>query len=212
MENIKIVLRYNADADNIECFSQYLADLKSKISFTPIICVNYTVDFECGTEYENKLIYDEFVKWSSTVAIDLLIETGFNVNISPLISIEECQFRSKYSLKLFSDGTIGSCATNFFDKKRKFLKDIMVKPANDFWIAKEHQTLLADEECMRCPTLFLCGGTIKLPCLQPLTSTRCDINGSHMILLDEFLKRYVQYENEGKGDMFSVFKSGIAFR
>jgi len=212
MKNIKIVLRYNVDTDNIGYFDQYLDDLKSKISFTPVICVNYTINFECGTEYENKLTYDEFVKWSSTIAIDLLIKAGFNVTISPLISIEECQFRSNYSLKLFADGTIGSCATNFFDNQREFLKDIIAEPVNNFWSAKKRQTLLADEECLTCSSLFLCGGTIKLPCLQPLTTMRCDINGNHTVLLDEFLKRYVRYENEGKGEMFSVFKDGIAFR
>jgi len=212
MKNAKVVLRYNVDADNMEYFGQYLNDLKSKISFTPIISVNYTINFECGTEYENKLTYDQFVEWCSTVAIDLLMEFGFNVTISPLVSIEECQFRSKYSLKLFADGTIGSCATNFFDNHRELLKDIIAEPASDFWAVKKRQTILADEECLACPTLFLCGGTIKLPCLQPLTLTRCDANGRHMVLLDEFLKRYVRYENEGKGDMFSVFNGGIAFR
>lgn len=212
MKGVKIVLRYNVDADNIDCFRQFLDDLKTKINFTPVICVNYTINFECGTEYDNKLTYNEFVKWSSTTAIDLLIESGFNVTISPLVSIEECQFRSRYSLKLFSDGTIGSCATNFFDKQRQLLKNIIENHDNDFWAAKKRQTLLADEECLLCPSLFLCGGTIKLPCLRSLANTNCDINGSHIVLLDEFLKRYVRYESEGKAKMFSVFNCGIAFR
>lgn len=213
-KNIKVVLRYNVDANNINCFEEYLSDLRNSLKFVPLISVNYTAELNGGTEFANKLTYADFVKWSSTNAIDLLISAELPITISPNISIEECQFRSKYSLKVFSDDTAGSCAMSYFDDKRETIKEVLEQfnETGFFWKAKAKQTLLSDQKCMICCSLFLCGGTKKLPCIQALDDSPCERDGKHSILLDEFLKRYVYYQNEGKGNLFVVFENGESFR
>lgn len=211
--NTKIVLRYNVDQDNISYFKSFLEDICESLRFKPLISVNYTAELNGKSEYDNPLSYTDFVNWSSTIAIDNLLEMGLPITISPIVSIEECQFRSKYSMKLFSDGTVGSCAMDFFAKDRIKLSDLIewFDADNEFWNRKIKQTILVDKSCLQCDSLFLCGGTNKLPCIQALDKTLCN-KKLFSINLKDFLTRYVDSLENGVSDLFVVFNDGESYR
>lgn len=208
----KIVIRYNVDNENIKYFKDFLVDIKEKLIFEPLISVNYTSELNGSEEFKNMLSYTEFVDWSCSTAIDNLVEENLPVTISPIISIEECQYRSKYSLKLFSDGTVGSCAMSFFDKDRERINDV-IKELDDNLLSskKKKQTIMSDEECLRCDSLFICGGTNKLPCIKALNSKMCE-QKEFGINLEKFIQRYKKYKEEGKGNLFVVFENGESYR
>lgn len=211
--DVKIVLRYNVDQENIGYFKDFLIDINQKLSFKPLVSVNYTAELNGSDEYANPLSYREFVKWISSEAIDELVEVGMPVTISPIVSIEECQFRSKYSLKLFSDGTVGNCAMAFFEKNR-FSIESLVKEFDDnnpFFIQKSEKTMMAESKCLNCDSIFLCGGTNELPCIRALDKTLCN-DKFFGIDLKEFLLRYLKYQEQGLEDLFVVFNNGESYR
>ena len=211
-EDAKIVIRYNVDNYNINFFKYFLFDIKEKLIFKPLISVNYTAEFNGSDEFKNKISYYDFIEWSSSTAIDNLIEADLPVTISPIISIEECQFRSKYSLKLFSDGTVGSCAMSFFDKDREKIDDVIKNIDNNLLISqKKNQTIMEEKECLKCDSLFICGGTNKLPCIKELEEKMCE-NKKFTIDIDKFIIRYKKYQEKGKGDLFVVFQNGESYR
>ena len=188
----KIVIRFNVDKDNINYFENFLKDIKQKLSFLPLVSVNYTAELNGNAEFGTGLTYEEFVKWSSSVAIDSLLRIGLPVTISPIISIEECQFRSRYSLKLFSDGTVGSCAMSFFDKERTMISDLVKSidcETNTFFQNKEKQSMMSEVQCLQCADIFICGGTCKLPCIKALDSDAC-AKKLYGISLEEFIPRF----------------------
>ena len=213
LPDAKIVLRYNVDQNNILYFKNFLFDIKTKLSFLPLVSINYTAELNGSEQFENPLSYRDFIEWSSTKAIDDFIDTSFPVTVSPIISIEECQFRSKYSLKLFSDGTVGRCAMDFFKKDRMHIADLVetITTYNTFIEDKEKQSLLAEKECMNCDSIFLCGGTNKLPCIKALDSDLCK-DKVFSINLEQFLKRYIAAQNNGLDNHFVVFNDGESYR
>lgn len=209
----KIVLRYNVDKNNVDYFKDFLQDINTRLTFKPLVSVNYTAEFNESDEFGNGMSYAEFVDWSSTKAIDALAAHRMPITISPVISIEECQYRSRYSLKVFSDGTVGSCAMSFFDQDRLRIADLVdgFEKENSFKKDKERQTVLADEECMQCDSIFLCGGTNKLPCIKALAPDLC-AKKKFGINLELFIKRYLKYQEDGISDLFVVFEDGESYR
>lgn len=210
----KIVIRYNVDKDNIIYFERFLEDIKQKLSFLPLISVNYTAELNGNSEFGTGLSYEEFVKWSSSDAIDSLMRTELPITISPIISIEECQFRSQYSLKLFSDGTVGSCAMSFFDKERMMISNLvagLTDTANPFLLNKEKQTMMSELQCLQCADIFVCGGTCKLPCIKALDSNAC-AKKLYGISLEEFIPRYIDSQENNKSNLFVVFENGESYR
>ena len=210
----KIVIRYNVDKENILFFEYFLNDVKQKLSFLPLISVNYTAELNGNEEFGTGLSYEEFVRWSSSDAIDSLVRVGLPITISPIISIEECQFRSRYSLKLFSDGTVGSCAMSFFDKERVTIRDLvdgLNNKTNIFMQTKDNQTMLSENQCLQCEDIFVCGGTCKLPCIKSLDSSAC-AKKLYGIVLEEFLSRYIDCQEKGISNLFVVFEEGESYR
>jgi len=207
----KIVLRYNVDGTNQKYFKLFLEDIKKNLNFNPLISVNYTAEF--SEYYKSTISYLDFIEWSSTHAIDDLVMANLPVTISPIVSIEECQFRSKYSLKLFSDGSVGSCAMSFFDKERLSIKELLNEFDENkiFFESKSKQSLLSDNICLKCKDIFLCGGTNKLPCIKALNPDMCK-NKVFSINIEKFIKKYIEYSQLGKNDLFVVFENGEAYR
>lgn len=212
--NAKIVLRYNVDGENIHFFKSFLFDIKEKLDFIPLISINYTAELNGSNEFGNSLTYQDFVNWSSSSAIDNLVEAKFPITISPVISIEECQYRSRYSLKLFSDGTVGSCAMSFFDSQRETISEVLNAfdfENEPFAIKKRNQTIIIDKQCMECDSVFLCGGICKLPCIRALDSNACE-KKLYGINLEKFLPRYIECQEKGISNLFVVFEEGESFR
>lgn len=210
----KIVIRFNVDKDNINYFESFLKDIKQKLTFSPLVSVNYTAELNGNAEFGTGLTYEEFVKWSSSVAVDSLLRIGLPVTISPIISIEECQFRSRYSLKLFSDGTVGSCAMSFFDKERTMISDLVSSidcGTYTFFQDKVKQSMMSEVQCLKCADIFVCGGTCKLPCIKALDSDAC-AKKLYGISIEDFIPRYIDSQETGNSNLFVVFENGESYR
>ena len=124
LPNSDIIVRYNVDAENILLFRDFVKDIKNKISFAPILSPNYTMNLGEGG-FKNRLSYHDFVEWLSTDCIDILLENDLPITISPFSLKQKCQCWSPYSLKLFSDGTVGACAMSFFDNERPTIQTLL---------------------------------------------------------------------------------------
>lgn len=210
-KDTKIVIRYNVDDKNIKYFEDFVCDVSKRLCFKGLISLNYTAELNGEDEFKNKLSYRDFVDWCSFEAIDILVKYDMPITVSPIISIEECQYRDMYSLKLFSDGTIGSCAMNFFDKKREFISNIVTNfDISEFVTNKNNQSLITKEDCKKCRYLFVCGGTNDLPCLKALDSNLCR-DKIFNVNLKKFLSQYLKYQEE-KNDLFVVFEDGESYR
>ena len=209
----KIVIRYNVDNENVKLFDIFLEDIERKLTFKPLISVNYTAELNEKKDFGNRMTYREFVEWSSSEAIDSLIKNKMPVTISPIVSVEECQFRSKYGLKVFSDGTVGSCAMDFFENGRMSIDELLfeIDEDNPFSLKKKNQTIMVDEQCLKCDSIFLCGGTNKLPCIKALDYDLC--KDKHFgIDIDMFIKKYMECQENNTSDLFVVFENGESYR
>lgn len=209
----KIVIRYNVDDENVKLFDDFLVDIGKRLTFKPLVSVNYTAELNGKEEFGNGMTYLEFVKWSCSEAIDCLVKHKMPITISPIISIEECQFRSKYSMKVFCDGTVGSCAMDFFENKRLHIKDLLTEFDTDnlFSRKKKRQTIMADKQCLECDSIFLCGGTNKLPCIKALCPSMC-AEKKFGIDIELFIKKYMECQENGTSDLFVVFENGESYR
>ncbi len=213
LPDAKIVIRYNVDGDNRDFFKPFLDDIREKLIFKPLVSVNYTAELNGDPNYKNTMSYVDFVEWSSSQAIDDLIMAEMPVTISPIVSVEECQYRSKYSFKLFSDGTVGSCAMSFFDKDKLSLQELLdlFAEENAFSQKKQVQTIVSEPACMSCKDIFMCGGTNRLPCIKALDPNLCE-NKIFNVNLEKFIKKYLDYVELGKNELFVVFENGESYR
>lgn len=213
MSNVDIVLRYNIDEENILQFEKYVKDLKNRLSFTPIISPNYTMSVGSG-DFKNKLVHQDLINWLSSSFIDILAACDFPIVVSPYAITSKCQYWSSYSLKMFSDGTVGACAMSFWEKDRPRIEDICGKidEVEKLSNGAKKFCLFKDSKCSQCPSLFLCGGTYNLPCSQKLGEHKCEHPDSLHINLGMFLSRYMKYSDEGKGALFVGFNDGNIFR
>ncbi len=213
LKNVAIVLRYNIDHENIAYFEDYVKDLKSRLDFTPVISPNYTLNIGEGN-FKNKLSHQEFVTWRSSSFIDILVANGFTIVITPYTITDKCQYWSRYSLKMFSDGTIGACAMSFWEKERPKISALSNNIEDIIHLsngAKSYE-LFMDKKCRKCTSLFLCGGTYNLPCIKNLGERKCENPDSLHINLKLFLSRYIKYSNEGKSALFVGFNDGNIYR
>lgn len=205
----RIVLRHNTDAENMILFAEYIDDLKEKLSFTPIIDISYTTDFGDG-EFKNPLQYTDYINWKSNKAIDILAQRDMNIMVTPLMTYDRCQFRSRYSLKIFSDGTVGGCAMDFFKTDRKKISEICC----DLSVLEENFDIIEKEykRCKKCESFFLCGGGYNLPCIGSLNLKECDEDGAYIINVEQFVKKYLYYKSINKEYLFVGFNQNMPIR
>jgi len=207
--DVTIVLRHNTDSENINTFKSFVQNLKEDLTFTPIIDLSYTTELG-NNNYENTLSYEEFLKWKSNEAIRVLAENDFWIMQSPLMTYERCQYRSRYSLKIFSDGTVGSCAMDFFSEGRVHIRSL--KEVMDYL---EKRSLLIDsmtKKCIKCKSFFLCACSYMLPCIQSLGTTECRDDGYFNIILEDFIARYLECSAVGKDTLFAGFHQDFSIR
>ena len=207
--SIKIVLRHNTDKENIPLFAEYIDDLKSKLLFSPMVDISYTTELGDGG-FKNPLSYEEYIKWKCGEAIDILAEREMPIMVSPLMSLDRCQYRSRYSLKLFSDGTVGGCAMDFFKKDRLKLKDICLSMSTLDEMCDSFDNEY--QKCKQCKSFFLCGGGYNLPCIKSLKINECDKDGAYILDIEQFIKKYLFYKDKNKDDLFVGFNQNIAIR
>ena len=82
---------------------------------------------------------------------------------------------------------------------------------NMFTLKKKKQTIIVDEQCLKCDSIFLCGGTNKLPCIKALDSSLC-LDKCFGINIEQFIKKYMECQEKGIGDLFVVFENGESYR
>lgn len=201
-----IVLRYNVDSYNIGLFEQYIKDISEKLNFIPIVSPNFTMDLGDGG-YDNPLTHKEFINWLSSECIDILAKFNYDITISPYTLSEKCQYWSKYSMKIFSDGTVGACAMSFFADKRPHISELSddIDKILVYWEKAKQYSILNDDKCMQCDSIYLCGGTYNLPCISSLKISKCEPNGVQHINLELFIKRYLYHCENGKENLFVGF-------
>ena len=204
-----IVLRHNTDDQNIRYFHEYVKDLRDSLNFNPLIDLSYTAELG-DEEYKNGLSFEDFIEWKSGKAIDILVDNDCNVSIAPLMSTDRCQNRSKYSLKLFSDGTVGSCAMWFFRHKRIELSALCADLNLIEQLKGEGENSFA--RCSTCSSFFLCGAGYNLPCIKSLKIKECASDGAYCLNLESFIKRYIQYKAKGKESLFVGFNNRLVIR
>lgn len=207
--DIRIILRHNTDEENMVLFAEYIDDLKEKLSFTPIIDISYTTELGDGG-FQNPLQYMDYITWKSREAIDILAQRDMNIMATPLMTYDRCQFRSRYSLKMFSDGTVGGCAMDFFKTDRKKISEVCCELAvlEEICDAIEKEY----ERCKKCKSFFLCGGGYNLPCIRSLHLKECNEDGAYVIDVEQFVKKYLYYKSINKENLFVGFNQNMAIR
>ena len=198
-----IVLRHNTDDSIVGLFADYLEELKKSGIENPYVDITYTANFETNS-HKNKLVYREYLDWRMQTALPLLVEYGFPVLISPVMNPGPCQNVERSSFKLFSDGTVGYCAMDFFSKNRQPLTEALL-PESLFFKGK----LTLPETCYSCGSFFLCGGSYYLPCIRSLGVENCEKDGAFNVDLEKFLQTYVRTSRK---NLFVVFNQNELVR
>lgn len=204
--DISIVLRHNTDHTNIQLFEDYILDLKNKLLSAPLVSLNYTLNINKNSAI-NKLSFSDFTKWLTEAAIDILVKHNFKVTFSPIVANQKCQFFSKYSIKLFSDGTVGACAMSFFDDNRPTIKYLSenIEHITSYWKGAKAYEFMNEKDCLNCDSLFLCGIVNQQPCIKSVKETKCGRFGDFNVNIEEFLMKYMYYYNQSKEDLFVGF-------
>lgn len=203
--DIEIVIRHNTDYDNYIMFEEFVKDLKSKVTFTPKISLHYTFGFNDG--YTNRLKHEDYIRWMSDDAISILAENECIILNAPGLYRNKCQHSSKYSIKLFSDGTVGACATSFYLRNNPLITNLVdeIEKNSSCWNGAKHNYLKDKSNCFSCSSFFLCGGYHYLPCGKELNYKECKPDGEMKINLKSFLNTYIKYNELGKGYLFEGF-------
>ena len=158
----EVVIRHNTN-DNYLLFPAFCDDIKSKIPF-----VNFNICYVVESNvYKNPLQYDKYLVWLYNEAIPLLWENNLAFVNSPLKKLRECQFYKEYSVKFFSNGTVGRCATDYWTTCMSF-SDFK---SNGYFIEKERFGI--KQECKSCRFLYLCSNSVNYPCRSLIKGNPC---------------------------------------
>lgn len=184
----EFVIRHNTN-DNYLLFTEFCDDIKSKIPFMNVnIC--YVVE---SNVYKNPLGYDNYLVWLYNEAIPLLWKNNLAFVNSPLKKLCECQFYKKYSVKFFSNGTVGRCATDYWASCMSF-SDFK---NNGYYIDKEKFEI--KKECKSCRFIYLCSNSIDYPCRSLIKDNPCIFKTLSDKIVSPFSK--LLYESYAKGNM-----------
>ncbi len=194
-------IRYNVNQNNYNLFSNFVRDIRQlkKVSY---IQLAYTYNFEYNTS-ENKLDYNQYKKWYTNEAMEILIKNGFEVGyIHP--SYNACKAYEKHNIKIFSDGKLAMCNAHLYNENQISIKDLNknISLINEIFNEKNID-LLIDRKCETCSNLLLCGG--KYLCRSDDYCNFVDYD------VKEFIKKYIDLEekynyNKVKGESMKVVK------
>ncbi|OTO22717.1 hypothetical protein A5876_003396 [Enterococcus sp. 3C8_DIV0646] len=161
----------------------------------------YINNYEFNENYFNALSYEKYLKWVSSTAIDHLIENGFLVNVSPFSSYRfECDAYNPWSVKFFSDGSIGLCnATNFYERRiiKSFTESSSFAEDVQYSLYDQKSVLpKSNNQCNSCELIAVCRG--KVQC-----DTSC--NPNYSIDRETFIRSFVKHTNLGNRKFFTQF-------
>lgn len=184
----EFVIRHNTN-DNYLLFPAFCDDIKSKIPF-----VNFNICYVVESNvYKNPLRYDKYLIWLYNEAIPLLWKNNLAFVNSPLKKLRACQFYKEYSVKFFSNGTVGRCATDYWATCINY-PDFKT---NGFFIEKDIFGI--KQECMSCRFLYLCSNSVNFPCRSLIKGNPCIFKTLADKIIPPFAK--LLYEAHVKGNM-----------
>lgn len=197
---VKIHIGYNTSDKNTEEFQSFLVTIRQSDIKAHINCY-YINNYEFNENYFNALSYEKYLKWVSSTAIDHLIENGFLVNISPFSSYRfECDAYNPWSVKFFSDGSIGLCnATNFYERRiiKSFTESSSFAEDVQYSLYDQKSVLpKSNNQCNLCELIAVCRG--KVQC-----DTSC--NPNYSIDRETFIRSFVKHTNLGNRKFFTQF-------
>ena len=199
--NATVILRHNTDFENAKMFPAYLDDLRGRFPKAPLIDISYTASFE-NTQYKNPLSYEDYLAWRMKTAIPELLRHDYPVLAAPVMNRKPCQRMGYGSMKIFSDDTAGYCALDFFSEQRAPFVGM------DF-DTFEGQREKLPEDCVKCTSFFICGGSYHLPCIKALGYDACEEDGAFNVDLEQYLRLYLDV---GKPQLFPVFNQSLVVR
>lgn len=183
-DNHKLMLRYNVNHNNIREFEEFLKSVKDLNIY--YITIAYTNNYKENIK-TNFLPYFLYKKWNSNKAVQLLMKYDYPIEL-PTASYY-CKGYDRYSLKVFSDGSLGMCNAYNIKSSTKKIGDLLEEYKNTGNISKpfskeRNLDKIIDNKCLKCKYLFICNG--KYYCRDK----KCNFVDYNIA---KYIKTYVKY-------------------
>lgn len=191
-KNVRLGIRCNI-GQNHDNFREFLKILHNSGLLIEYIDVAYTSEFPY-TLYRNTMTKKEYSDWYIDECIDSLIDNGFKVRF-PRPSFFSCKGYSPHSVKIYSDGRLGSCNGYHYSARKGTIKEAINNPFYVISLFSDIKTSeIVEGKCRKCQYLLLCGG--KYFCRNENYCEFCQYN------IERFLIKYVDYVRAGLSDQF----------
>lgn len=196
-EHNSLSLRYNANEINIDHFKEFVLYVKKEFPIVSTIEPMYTDEYDYN-QFKNNLSLQDFKRWNSTEAIDILIDNGYTIGYSVGGMLSRCIAYQKHSCKIYSDGIVTLCDAMFHDASKLHIDEI----CNNIWNLehyfseyKEYDPM-NDSKCSQCKEVAICSGQLFCRNYHP-----CEYNKRMIDAL--FLKTYIKHFMQGKQNYFN---------
>lgn len=192
-ENINIHIGYNTHKNNLKEFDKFLYLLKSYGLNNVNVSIDYIDNYKFNS-FHNDLSIGDFLRWKSSVGLELLINNGFYIYDSPFYSSSNlCNAHDKYSIKFFSDGSVGPCNyTSYNDRiKNPTIENILNLKKELYDIGKSSKEHFG---CINCSDYGICRGLIYCNNYKCSTNNAYDFN--------YYIKEYVKQVRKGNSKFF----------
>ncbi len=161
-ESNKLILRFNANHNNILHFEDHLNLISSlEIANVSVDVVNTSNSPEAA--FINRLSEQQFDTWYKNIAIKLLLNHGFKPHYRPRNALTRCKGRRLGSFKLFADGRIGLCNGIKYDNGLQTIFEVQsISEINNIYKGIKSHHYIYSQQCISCRYIFICGG--ESPC------------------------------------------------
>lgn len=192
--NNKLSIRYNTNHSNIGDFEKFVLYVKENLPHVYNIDALYTDNYDYNLFY-NELSIEDFARWNSSEAIDILIKYGFPVTGAISSHLKLCTAYQPYSCKVYADGYISLCDGMFHRKILSIaeLSENISLLSEKFKQYKSYNPT-KDIECSKCNKIVQCQG--KIFCRQDACVY------AKRYREDLFISRYVYYCEKGLASRF----------
>lgn len=179
-----LAIRYNVHMENVNQHDEFEEFIQKELPFKFIIDDAIVINYDYNT-FKNTLSYDKYNKWN--------LEQHFRSAPSPysdesflLLPTQYmcCQGYSPYSIKVFSDGSLGICNAWMYGQRRGHIRDLINGVDKSTVFPEIKKVYPPDSDCIKCKNLFLCGG--KRICRG---DNQCDFID---FPIDDYLIKYVE--------------------
>ena len=177
-------VRYNAHMNNVKKYQEFVAYIQKALPFDFEIDYALVINYDYN-DFMNTLSREEHKQWN--------MKAHFRYSQSPYseenflllpTKYMQCQGYSPYSIKFFSDGTLGLCNAWMYGDRRGHVDDLISGKDKLTIFPEIQKPIPIDQECIECKNLFLCGG--KRLCRG---DNQCDFID---FPIDDYLKQYVE--------------------